>query len=66
MAVWGSAGPSSRHCCPTAQLTWGEPSFTQECGAHQSKKQVSHICSVSFWTWLVMDSPDLVGGATLL
>lgn len=37
-----SAGPSRRHCCPTAQLLGAEPSITQECGAHGSKEQVSH------------------------
>lgn len=42
----------------------GEPSFTQECGADGSKKQVSHLCSISLWTWFVMDDPDLVGGVT--
>lgn len=46
-----STGLSSRHCCPTAQLMGREPSFTSECGADGSKKQVSHLCSVSLWTW---------------
>lgn len=60
----GSAVPSNRHCCPTAQLMGAEPSFYTRVWSWWVQETGETLCSVSLWTWLVMDDPDPAGGVT--